>query len=89
LCLPYYQSLLFAGMSGTISFLLLTFLLIFVVARSSAIYLAVSACLKALPPSWNAPTLDRRERWVGRPSYVVAEGPSLAPLFQRPLPLFY
>jgi len=88
LCLPYYQSLLFAGMSGMISFLLLTFLLIFVVARSPAIYRVITACLKALPPSWVAPTLDRRDRWVGAPLYVVAAGPSLAPSFQRPTPLF-
>ena len=88
LCLPYYQSLLFAGMSGMISFLLLTFLLMFVVARSPAIYRVITACLKALPPSWVAPTLDRRVRWVGEPLYVAAPGPSLAPSFQRPPPLF-
>jgi len=88
LCLPYYQSLLFAGMSGMISFLLLTFLLIFVVARSPAIYRVIAACLKALPPSWVAPTLDGRDRWVGAPLYVIARGPSLAPSFQRPPPLF-
>jgi hypothetical protein len=88
LCLPYCQSLLIAGMSGMLSFLLLTFLLMFVVARSPAIYRVISACLKALPPSWVAPTLDRRDRWVGEPLYVVAPGPSLAPSFQRPPPLF-
>jgi hypothetical protein len=88
LCLPYYQSLLFAGMSGMVSFLLLTVLLMFVVARSPAVYCVISACLKALPPSWVAPTSDRRDRWVGEPLYVVAPGPSLAPSFQRPPPLF-
>lgn len=88
LCLPYYQSLLIAGMSGMISFLLLTFLLMFVVARSPAIYRVIAARLKALPPSWIAPTLDRRNRWVGKPLHVLAPGPSLAPFFQRPPPLF-
>jgi hypothetical protein len=88
LCLPYYQSLLFAGMSGMIFFLLLTFLLMFVVARSPAIYRVMTACLKTLPSSWSAPTLDRRDRWVSAPLYVVAPGPSLAPSFQRPPPLF-
>ena len=87
LCLPYYQSLLFAGMSGMVSFLLLTFLLMFVVARSPAIYRVITACLEAFPPSWVAPTLDRRDRWVGASLYVVASGPSLAPSFQRPPPL--
>jgi hypothetical protein len=75
-------------MSGMISFLLLTFLLMFVVARSPAIHRVITACLKALPPSWVAPALDRRNRWVGEPLYVVAPGPSLAPSFQRPPPLF-
>ena len=88
LCLPYYQSLFFAGMSGMISFLLLTFLLIFVVARSPAISRVITARLKALPPSWVAPIVDRRDSWVGEPLYVVTAGPSLAPSFQRPPPLF-
>jgi hypothetical protein len=88
LCLPYYQSLLFAGISGMASFLLLTFLLMFVVARSPAIYRTITACLKALPMSWIAPTLDRRDRWVTIRLFVVAPGPSLAPSFQRPPPLF-
>lgn len=88
LCLPYYQSLLFAGMSGMISFLLLTFLLMFVVARSPAIYRAITTCLNALPLSWVAPTLNRRNRWLGEPLYAVIAGPSLAPSFQRPPPIF-
>ncbi len=88
LCLPYNQSLLFAGMSGMVSFLLLTFLLMFVVVRSPAIYRIVTACLKALPSSWVAPALDGRDRWVIAHLQVVALGPSLAPSFQRPPPLF-
>ena len=88
LCFPYHQSLLFAGMSGMISVLLLAFLLIFVVSHSQSISRVISACLKALPPSWMVPTLDRRDRWTGAPLYVLARGPSLAPSFQRPPPLF-
>lgn len=88
LCLPYYQSLLFAGISGMVSFLLLTCLLMFVVANSPAIYQTITACLRALPPSWVAPILDRRDRWVSVPLFVVAPGPSLAPSFQRPPPIF-
>jgi len=88
LCVPYYQSLLFAGMSGMVSFLLLTLLLMFVVARSPAIYRTIASCLKTLPLSWVAPILDCRERWVSAPLWVAASGPSLAPSFQRPPPLF-
>jgi hypothetical protein len=47
-----------------------------------------TACLKALPPPWVTPTLDRRGRWIGLPLYAVASGPILAPSFQRPPPLF-
>ena len=88
LCLPYYQSILFAGMSGMISLLLLTFLLIFVVSRSPAVCRVITARLKALPPSWVVPTLNQKNGWVGEPLYVVSAGPSLAPSFQRPPPLF-
>lgn len=88
LCLTYNQSLLFAGMSGMIYFLLLTVLLMFVVSRSPAIYSILTTCLRALPHSWMAPTLDRRDRWVSASLFVVVPGPSLAPSFQRPPPLF-
>ena len=71
-----------------ISFLLLTFLLMFVVAHSQAICQTINSYLKAFPPSWFVATLDHRNRWVGTPLYVVATGPSLAPSFQRPPPLF-
>jgi hypothetical protein len=88
LCLPYYQSILFAGISGLVSCLLLTLLLMFVVARSPAIYRNITASLKTLPLSWVAPILDCRDRLVSMPSCMVASGPSLAPSFQRPPPLF-
>lgn len=88
LCLPYYQSLLFAGMSGMVSLILLTFLLMFVVARSPAVCRTIAACLKALPPSWVAPIFDCTRRWITVPLFVVDPGPSLAPSFQRPPPLF-
>lgn len=88
LCLPYYQLLLYAGMHGMVSFLLLTFLLMIAVARSPAIYQVVTACLTAFPLSWIAPIPSRRNGWVSVPLFVVASGPSLAPSFQRPPPLF-
>jgi hypothetical protein len=88
LCLPYYQSLLFAGMSGMISFLLLTLLLIFVVARSPAVAHVITARLKVLPPSWFVPTPNSRSYWTSEPFSAVGAEPSLAPLFQRPPPLF-
>jgi hypothetical protein len=71
-----------------VSFLLLTFLLIFVVARSPELHRVITACLKAFPRSWVAPTLDRRDRWVSTPLCAVASGPSSVPSFQRPPPHF-
>jgi len=64
LCLPYWQTLLFAGISGMVSFLVLTFLLLFVVARSRAICRAITARLKALPASWVAP-IPKSQRPLG------------------------
>ena len=88
LCLPYYQALLFAGISGMISVFLLTCLLLCVVTRSPDIYRTIIGCLEALPLSWATPILDRTVLWVSVPSQVVAQKPSLAPSFQRPPPLF-
>jgi hypothetical protein len=88
LCLPYYQSLLFAGMSGMVSLILLTFLLMFVVARSPAVYRTIAGCLKALPPSWAAPIFECSRRWIAVPLFELVSEPSLAPSFQRPPPLF-
>ena len=88
LCLPYYQALLFAGISGMISVLLLTCLLLCVVTRSPDIYRTITGCFEALPLSWAAPILDRSGLWVSVPSQVVAQEPSLAPSFQRPPPIF-
>ena len=76
LCLPYWQTLLFAGMSGTISFVLLTCLLLFVVHRSPAIYRGMTIRLKDWAASW-APTPDRRDRWVWVHLLVTASGPSI------------
>ena len=88
LCLPYYQSLLLAGVTGSIYFLLMACLLMFVVAGSPDVYRTIAACLKALTLSWFTPALDRGVLWVSVPSHAVARGPSLAPFFQRPPPIF-
>lgn len=88
LCLPYYQSLLLAGVTGSIYFLLMTCLLMFVVANSPDVTHAITACLKELALSWFTPVLDRGALWVSIPSLTIAREPSLDPLFQRPPPIF-
>jgi hypothetical protein len=88
LCLPYYQSLLFAGISGMISVLLFTCLLMFVVVHSPEAYRKIAELLETFPLSWVAPIFDRRGFWVSVPSRAVHHGPSLAPSFQRPPPIF-
>ena len=87
-CLPYYQALLFAGISGMISVLLLTCLLMFVVGGSPNIYRTITGCLKAIPLSWVAPVLDCADFFACVPSQTVGKEPSFAPSFQRPPPLF-
>jgi hypothetical protein len=71
-----------------ISVLLLTCLLLFVAGSSPGIYSTITGRLKALPLSWVAPVLDCADFWIFVPSHAVAEGPSLAPSFQRPPPIF-
>jgi hypothetical protein len=88
LCVPYWQTLLFAGMNGMISFLLLMLLLLFVVDRSPAIYRALATGLEDSSARWLAPVPDRRYRWVSAHLQVTGFGPSLSPSFQRPPPLF-
>lgn len=88
LCLPYYQSLLIAGATGVLSFLLLTLLLLFVVSRTPAIHRAVRSCLAALRLFARAPVLQRAPRRMRAAFRVTVGEPSLAPSFQRPPPLF-
>ena len=91
LCLPYWQAMLFAGMSGAAYFLLLTFLLLFAVAGSQAIHQRVSARLRDASVIWLAPILNllnRRVRWVSAHLQVIGSGPSLTASFQRPPPHF-
>ena len=71
-----------------ISVLLLTCLLLFVVTGSPEVYRAITGRVKALPLSWVAPVLDCADFWISVPSHPAAEGPSLAPSFQRPPPIF-
>lgn len=88
LCFPYYQSLFIAGISGLVSYLLLTLLMMFVVSRSPVIHRVISSCLRAFPASWISPTPDRRECWIRGLSISISPEPALAPSFQRPPPLF-
>jgi hypothetical protein len=88
LCLPYYQSILLAGISGMISLLLITALLAFVVARAPEIFRTVAAFLETFPLSWIPPFFDRRSLWVFAPLHSATGEPSLASSFQRPPPIF-
>ena len=74
LCFPYWQSVLLAAMSGTLSVLLLSCLLMFVVVRSPEISRAITAYLHAFQDS--------------TPFFAIDSWPSFAPSFQRPPPIF-
>jgi hypothetical protein len=88
LCLPYYQALLFAGISGMVSALLLACLLLFVIARSPDIFHTFVGGFKAVPLLWAAPVLDCAGHWISVPSQAIPSEPSLSPSFQRPPPIF-
>lgn len=88
LCLPYYQSLLIAGLSGMISVLLLTAVLILFVSSSPQISYTIAAVIAAFPQGWLTPQQQRRGLWLAIPVFATSDGPSLAPGFQRPPPLF-
>jgi hypothetical protein len=87
LCLPHYQSLLFAGIGRTILAVLLACLLMFLVVRSTEICRIVADCLIAFV-SWIAPSFAQDFRAILFVSLTVPSAPTVAPLFQRPPPLF-
>ena len=86
-CLPYWHSLLIAGITGSVSFLCLTVLLAFVVGRAPQACAAVAAGLSTLPLSWTAPDFTAQRNWIVAPLAWPFSEPALAPSFQRPPPL--
>lgn len=87
-CLPYWHSLLLAGVTGSLLFLCLTLLLMFVVGRAPESYKAITGSLEVLPLSWVTPVLAAVRYWPVTPLSWFAPEPTLAPSFQRPPPLF-
>lgn len=87
-CLPYYQSLFFAGVCGSIYFLLAACLLIFVVIGSPAVFHTITACLRAFPLDWLPQATNRVFLYLFAPSRATSSEPALTPLFQRPPPIF-
>jgi hypothetical protein len=86
-CLPYWQSLLLAGISGSLSFLCFTVLLMFVVGRAPHVYTVITGRLEALPLSRVLPDLAVRRNWLVTCLCRLTPEPALAPSFQRPPPL--
>jgi hypothetical protein len=87
-CVPYWHSLLLAGITGSVSFLCFSLLLMFVVGRAPQAYTTITACLKAVPLSWVAAVLAARRRRILTPLRRLPSERALAPSFQRPPPLF-
>jgi hypothetical protein len=86
--LPFYQAMLVAGVGRAVVLLLLAVLLMFLVTRRADVVRAIASCLRALPSSWLAPAPEIGFRELSFASLSVPNAPSLAPLFQRPPPLF-
>ena len=87
LCLPHYQSLLFAGIGRTIFVALLACLLMFLVVRSTEICRVLADCLIAFV-YWLVPSITQEFRAILFVSLTVPGVPTASPLFQRPPPLF-
>lgn len=86
-CIPYYQALLIASMSGLISALVITCLLLFVIARAPEVSRIVIASLRTLPLSWLPPHFSALFQFA-EPQLSVPFSPALPSSFQRPPPLF-
>jgi hypothetical protein len=87
LCLPYYQSLIFAGIERTIFVFSLACLLLFLVVRSTEICQVVADCMMAFC-SWLALSFTPEFRAISFASLTIPTAPIRSPLFQRPPPLF-
>src|SRR5260221_10561905 len=88
-CLVNFQpSFLVGGFSKLLASLVLAYLLAFVVIHPTDAFKRVAACLEALPVAL-APLVVERQ-WIeeSNASFAVPNKPSLAPLFQRPPPIF-
>jgi hypothetical protein len=86
-CIPYYQALLIASMSGLISALVFTCLLLFVIARAPEVSRIIKASLRTLPLSWLPPRFGTVFQFT-EPRLSAPHGPTLPSSFQRPPPLF-
>jgi hypothetical protein len=75
-------------MTGIISAILITCLLLVVIARSPEVYHAVAASLRSLPSSWIPPQSSGLRYWIHEPFRPICGDPLLAPSFQRPPPIF-
>jgi hypothetical protein len=87
-CVADLRPLLIGGLFKLIASLLLACLLAFVVVHSANICRLVTACFQVFPINRFRLPVDRR--WAGRSqsTAVIANEPSLSPLFQRPPPIF-
>ncbi len=87
-CLLDARPLLIVGLFKLVASLALACLLAFVVVHSADICRLITACLRALPLSYFPLAVDWR--WAERSHTAIADlnQPSLAPLFQRPPPIF-
>ncbi len=84
-CVPYYQALLLASMSGLISALVFTCLLLFVIARAPEVSRVVAASLRTLPLSWLPPDFDALF-WFSEPHLSAPSALASPSFFQRPPP---
>lgn len=87
-CLPWYRTLLLEGFGRAICVLLLACLLLFLVVRSAEVCRVLAVWLGSIPTSRFDPVGNRDYRTIRLVSLTTPAAPSLAPLYQRPPPIF-
>lgn len=87
-CVADFRPLVIGGFFKLVVSLVLACLLAFVIVHSPNIGRLLASCLRALPVRFFPSVVDRRWEERSQTNIVVPNEPSLAPLFQRPPPIF-
>jgi hypothetical protein len=87
-CVADFRPLVIAGFFKLVVSLVLACLLAFVIVHSPNIGKLLASCLRALPVRFFPSVVDRQWEERSQTNILVSNEPSLAPLFQRPPPLF-
>jgi hypothetical protein len=87
-CVADLRPVVIGGLFKLAGSLALACLLAFVIVHSPNVGKLLASCLRTLPVRYFPSVVDRRWEDQSQTNIVVPNEPSLAPLFQRPPPIF-